>query len=46
MRLLVNQWNKVVIFFLLRLTIAPCVETLLMMDRLVFLIEKGMTFIP
>lgn len=41
MRLLVNQWNKVVIFFLLRLTIAPCVETLLMMDRLVFLLEKG-----
>ena len=30
-----------VVFFMLRLTLAPCVESLIMIDRLLFLNEHG-----
>lgn len=34
-------WQQVVMFFLLRLVLAPCVETLLLLDRILFLREEG-----
>ena len=41
MDVLLRQWEHVVIYFLLRLTMAPCVETLILLDRVLFLQEKG-----
>lgn len=35
-----KQWKLVVIFYSLRLLIAPIIETLLLLDRLLFLYEK------
>ena len=35
------QWWKVALFFLVRLVMAPCVESLILLDRAHFLKEKG-----
>ena len=35
------QWKRVVIFYTLRLLLAPLVETILLLDRLLFLKELG-----
>ena len=34
---LVREWEKVAMFFMLRLTLAPCVESLLLLDRALYL---------
>lgn len=36
-----QDWNYVVIFYSLRLMIAPLVETIIMLDRILFIIESG-----
>ena len=36
-----EQWRRVVVFILLRLTLAPCVESIILLDRVLFLIEQG-----
>ena len=42
LRVLVEEeWRRVVMFFMLRLTLAPCVESVLLLDRAMFLIEQG-----
>lgn len=38
---LLAQWERVAIFFVLRLTIAPCVESLILLDRAAYLKEQG-----
>lgn len=38
---LLAQWEKVTVFFILRLLIAPCVESLVLLDRQLFLLEQG-----
>ena len=38
-----GEWREVAVFFMLRLALAPCVETLILLDRLLFLTEQGMT---
>ncbi|XP_064406568.1 methyltransferase-like protein 25B [Halichondria panicea] len=44
LRVLVEEeWRRVVMFFMLRLTLAPCVESVLLLDRAMFLIEQGYT---
>lgn len=35
------QWKRVVIFYTLRLLLAPLVETILLLDRLLYLKELG-----
>jgi hypothetical protein len=35
------QWKRVVIFYTLRLLLAPLVETILLFDRLLYLQEHG-----
>lgn len=41
LNLLVDQWwKRVAIFFMLRLVLAPCVESLLLLDRAIFLNER------
>jgi hypothetical protein len=35
------QWKRVVIFYTLRLLLAPLVETILLLDRLLYLQELG-----
>jgi len=35
------QWKRVVIFYTLRLLLAPLVETILLLDRLIYLKELG-----
>ena len=39
--LIEENWQRVVMYFLLRLVMAPCIETLLLIDRVLFLIERG-----
>ena len=42
--LLVEQdWRKVATFFMLRLAMAPCVESLILLDRAIFLTELNTT---
>lgn len=36
-----NDWNKVVIFYSLRLLLAPIVETIVLLDRYLFLLESS-----
>ncbi|OWR42100.1 hypothetical protein KGM_215699 [Danaus plexippus plexippus] len=36
------QWKKVVVLYTLRLAIAPLVETLILLDRVLFILEHGM----
>ena len=38
---LLTQWEKVMMFFLLRQLIAPCVETMILLDRVMYLMENG-----
>ena len=38
---LLAEWKKVAVFFVLRQLVAPCVESLLLLDRALFLMEKG-----
>jgi hypothetical protein len=40
-RVNLSQWKRVVIFYTLRLLLAPLVETILLLDRLLFLQELG-----
>ena len=40
-QLIDDQWQNIVMYFLLRLIIAPCIETLILLDRLLFLKEKS-----
>ena len=35
------EWRQVVVFFMLRQALAPCVERLLLLDRTFFLLEQG-----
>lgn len=39
--LVVEQWERVAIFFMLRLALAPCVESLILLDRAIFLAERS-----
>lgn len=36
-----ERWKDVVAFYTIRLALAPVVETLVLLDRLMFLYEKG-----
>lgn len=36
-----NMWKHVVIFYTLRLILAPLVESIILMDRIIFLQERG-----
>lgn len=36
-----EEWRKVVLYFVLRLALAPCVETMILLDRKLFLLEQG-----
>ena len=36
-----RDWRSVVIFFMLRLAMAPCAEKMILLDRKLFLIEQG-----
>ncbi len=38
-----DGWRKVAMFFMLRLALAPCVESLVLLDRAIFLIEQSTT---
>ncbi|XP_071040474.1 methyltransferase-like protein 25B isoform X3 [Parasteatoda tepidariorum] len=38
---LLSRWKEVLTFYSLRLIIAPVIETLILMDRLLYLYEKG-----
>lgn len=40
---LVAQWKKVTMFFMLRVALAPCVESLLLLDRAIFLTEQNIS---
>ena len=41
LRPLLAQWEKVAVFFMLRLTVAACVESMLLLDRAMYLQEQG-----
>lgn len=36
-----KRWKDVVSFFTIRLTLAPVIETLLLLDRMIYLFEHG-----
>ena len=36
-----EEWREVAVVFMLRLSLAPCVESLVVADRLLFLSEQG-----
>ena len=36
-----EQWRRVVVFFVLRLALAPSVEAMILLDRKLYLLEKG-----
>lgn len=38
---LLGRWKDVVVVFMLRLAIAPCVESVILLDRLLYLREQG-----
>ena len=38
-----KEWRCVVVFFMLRQALAPCVEDLLLLDRALFLMEQGLS---
>ena len=44
LRPLLDRWKDVVVMFMLRLTIAPCVESIILLDRLCYLKEHGMCY--
>lgn len=37
----IAEWKNVVIFYSLRLLIAPLIETIILLDRLLFILESG-----
>jgi hypothetical protein len=39
---LLNHWRAVVAFYTIRLSLSPAVETLLLLDRQLYLYEQGM----
>jgi len=41
LRPLLAQWEMVAVFFMLRLTVAACVESMLLLDRAMYLQEQG-----
>jgi len=43
---LLARWKDVVIIFMLRLAIAPCVESVILLDRLLYLREQGKCYHP
>ena len=36
-----GHWERVVAMFVLRNILAPCVETLVLLDRFLYLLERG-----
>lgn len=40
-----NRWKEVVIFYTLRLCLAPLIESVILMDRMLFLLENGKSFV-
>ena len=38
---MLNQWWSVVIFYTIRLSFAPVIETVILLDRCLFLLEQG-----
>lgn len=36
-----EQWKRVVVFYSLRLLLAPVIETVIQLDRLLYLSEQG-----
>ncbi|XP_041369668.1 protein RRNAD1-like [Gigantopelta aegis] len=44
----VTHWKDVVAFYVIRLSLAPLIETLILLDRMVYLYEKGIssTLVP
>ncbi len=40
--LIEKEWMNVLIFFMLRQALAPCVEQVILLDRVLFLLEQGM----
>ena len=38
---LVLEWREVAVFFMLRQVLAPCVESVLLLDRLLYLRKQG-----
>ena len=42
LRPLLDRWKDVVVLYMLRLTIAPCIESVILLDRLYYLQEHGM----
>lgn len=36
-----SEWRNVVVFFLLRLALAPAVEAMILLDRKLYLLEQG-----
>ena len=41
LRPLLDKWKDVVVVYMLRLAIAPCVESIILLDRLFYLEEYG-----
>ena len=41
LEVLLGQWEKVTLFFILRLVLAPCVESLVLLDRVLYLQEQS-----
>ena len=37
-----KQWKKVVVLYTLRLMMAPLVETIILLDRILYILENGM----
>ena len=37
-----SNWNHIVAFYTLRLVLAPVIETLILLDRVLYLHEQGM----
>ena len=42
---LVSQWKDVIMFFCLRLLLGPVIESLILLDRYLYLAENGMTLV-
>ena len=39
---MLGEWNKVMVVFTLSLVVAPVIETVMLLDRLIYLSENGM----
>ena len=42
---LVSRWKDVIMFFCLRLLLGPVIESLVLLDRYLYLAEKGKTLV-